>query len=506
MVAEPARPSQTWGGAVLTEQSEGARTWCCASDTPFRTMTERQLEPSSFRDRQARIFYYGGAVYRGLNEQALKEWERLSSAQFFSRLVRERKLIPTERADHVASALLPGREQWAAILKHQKIPFVSYPYEWSFGMLKDAALLQLELLLATLDEGMILKDSSPFNVQWQGAEPVFIDLTSFHELRPGDPWVGYRQFCQLFLYPLLLLAYKNIPFQPWLRGSLEGIQPDHCLQLMSARDYARPGVVTHVYLQARAQARYGGTKRDIRAELRGAGFDARLIKANAQGLYKLVQRLTWQCERSTWSDYASQSPYQAADAERKAAFVREIVSARRWTLVWDMGCNTGAFSRIAAEHADYVVALDADQVAIERFYQALKAEQHTKILPLLANVADPSPNLGWRGLERKALEERTKPDLVLCLALAHHLVISANIPLDELVDWLADLGADVIIEFITKSDPMVQALLHNKDDQYADYDKEYFERRLSSRFTIARQETLASGNRILYHATTALTR
>ena len=297
-----------------------------------------------------------------------------------------------------------------------------------------------------------------------------------------------------------------MPFQPWLRGSLEGIEPEHCLQLMSARDYARPGVFTHMYLKARAQARYGHTQRDIRAELRGAGFEARLIKANANSLYKLVQRLTWNCERSTWSHYASQSPYQAADAERKAAFVRQIVSSRRWTLVWDIGCNTGIFSRIAAEHACYVVALDADQVAIERFYQALKADRHTKILPLLANVADPSPNLGWRGSERKPLQERAKPDLVLCLALAHHLVISANIPLGDLVDWLADLGADVIIEFITKSDPMVQVLLHNKEDQYADYEQEYFERRLSSRFTIARQETLASGNRILYHATTARTR
>ena len=469
-------------------------------------MTEQQFEPGSFRDRQARIFYYKKTVYRGLNKQALKEWEEFSSTQLFSRLLHQKKLIPTERLDRESSELIPGSEQWATILKHRTIPFISYPYEWSFGMLKDAALLQLELLLGALEEGMILKDSSPFNVQWHGTDPVFIDLTSFHKLLPGDPWVGYRQFCQLFLYPLLLLAYKNVPFQPWLRGSLEGFQPDDFLRLMSVRDYLRPGVIAHVFLQARAQALYGSTKRNIRAELRTAGFDARLIKANVLGLYKLVQRLTWQCSRSTWSDYANQSPYQFEDAERKIKFVREIVSTRHWPLIWDLGCNTGTFSRIAAEHADYVVALDSDQVAIERFYQVLRQERQTKILPLLTNIADPSPNLGWRGLERKPLKNRGEPDLVLCLALVHHLVITANIPLDELVDWLAELGADLIIEFVTKDDPMVKTLLHNKEDQYAEYDKENFERILSSRFAIRRQDTLGSRSRILYHATGPSTR
>lgn len=462
-------------------------------------MTEPQYEPGSFRDRNARVFAHEGKILRGLNPQALAEWEKLSATRFFRRFEREGTLVHTERVD-AAAPLPPGLASWSAILSHQKVPFVSYPYEWCFGMLKDAALLQLELLLAALDEGMILKDSSAFNVQWNGALPVFIDVASFETQRSGEPWVGYRQFCQMFLYPLLVQAYRNVPFQPWLRGSLDGIEPEHCNALMSARDYLRAGVLTHVYLQAKAQSHFGFTKRDIRVDLRNAGFGAELIKANARGLRKIVRGLTWMRDRSTWSEYATENSYGQADAEKKASFVRSVVMSRPLQLVWDLGCNTGRFSRIAAENAQCVVALDGDQLAIERLYQALKLEKNTTVLPLVGNVADPSPNLGWRGTERRSLAERGRPELVLCLALIHHIVIGANIPLGEFVNWLAALGGDVILEFVTKQDPMVQGLLRNKEDNYADYEQGCLERCLSSSFTIVRRETLGSGTRIMYHA------
>jgi ribosomal protein L11 methylase PrmA len=181
-------------------------------------------------------------------------------------------------------------------------------------------------------------------------------------------------------------------------------------------------------------------------------------------------------------------------------FVREMVLSRPWNLVWDLGCNIGVFSRIAAENARYVVAMDADQLSIERFYQALKAEGNTPILPLVSNLADASPNLGWRGLERKSLTERGKPDLTLCLALIHHVVISANIPLKEFIDWLASLGTSLVIEFVTKEDPMVKTLLRNKQDNYADYEIKYFEQCLDRVFEVAQRKMLASGTRILYFA------
>ena len=466
-------------------------------------MPDILFEPGSFRDRTSRIFYSCGSVYRALTQQALQEWETFSTTQFYRRLSAEGKIIRGERKDDALS--LDLAREWAAVLKHPTLPFISYPYEWPFSMLRDAALLQLELLLAALDEGLTMKDATPFNFQWLGTQPLFIDLPSFERFTPGEPWVGYRQFCQLFLYPLLLQAYKDIPFQPWLRGSLDGIEPEQCQRLMSLRDFLRPGVLSHVYLQAKAQSQYAATARNVKAELREAGFDAALIQANVKRLQKLVRKLSWRRATSTWSDYTEQTSYNTEDEQRKKAFVRQVAQAESRELVWDLGCNTGVFSRIAAENARTVVAMDADHLVVERLYHSLKAEEQTTILPLVSNLADPSPNLGWRGCERKTLPERGKPDLTLCLALIHHIVITANVPLKEFVDWLANLTQELVIEFVTRNDPMVRTLLRNKRDIYADYHQEYFERCLKEAFTVIRQESLASGARLLYYGRTKRT-
>ncbi len=463
-------------------------------------MSQQQVESGSFRDRKAKVFYHKGGVYRVLSRAAMSDWKALSATRFFPRFSGDGKIVRTEIVNSFDSPEVQPQGQWVGVLKHERIPFISYPYEWSFGMLKDAGLLQLELLLEALKENLILKDSSAFNVQWRGSVPAFIDITSFEKLAPGEPWVGYRQFCQLFLYPLLLQAYKDVPFQLWLRGSLDGIESEHLVRLMSARDFLRPGVFTHVFMQARMQSRFGNSQRDVKTDLRKAGFSKQLIVSNLKRIKKLIQGLKWEPEKSVWADYAITNSYSEEESERKAAFVREVVHSRFWELTWDLGCNTGVFSRIAAENARYVVALDADQLAVERLFRELKAEGIKTILPLLNNLADPSPNLGWRGLERKSLANRGKPELVLCLALIHHLVISANIPLGEFVEWLAGLGGDLVIEFITKEDAMVQTLLRNKEDNYSDYNKEFFEECLSKAFDLVRHERLDSGRRILYYA------
>lgn len=466
-------------------------------------MVAPHFEPGSFRDRTSRVFYQDGAVLRGLSTHAAQEWEVLKTKPFFRQSMAEGKIVQTEQVESPGSSPSPhsGRcdEPWSVILKHQAIPLISYPYEWPFSMLQDAARLTLELQAAALNADMTLKDATPFNVQWSGSQPVFIDIPSFERLRAGEPWVGYRQFCQLFLYPLFLQAYKDMPFQPWLRGNLEGIEPTQCAQLMSLRDLFRPGVLSHVVLQAKAQASYARTERNLKKDLRQAGFHKALIQANVSRLQKLVAQLTWKQARSTWSDYTEALPYTEREQHQKADFVRRITHSRRWNLVWDLGCNTGTFSRIAAENAEYVLAMDIDALVIERLYCTLKQEQSSNILPLISNVADPAPNLGWRGLERKALVERGKPDLTLCLALLHHVVISAHIPLREFITWLASLDTALVIEFVTRDDPMVQTLLRHKADHYTDYDLGYFERCLADVCTVTERQPLASGTRILYY-------
>ena len=200
-----------------------------------------RFDPGSFRDPDTKIFHYNGAIFRCLTARALADWTRLAATDFHARFMAQDRIVPTQQVTD-RTALPPLPSKWVAVLEHRRLPMVSYPYEWSFGMLKDAALLQLDVIRAALDEQMTLKDATSFNVQWNGARPTFIDIGSFTAYVPGEPWAGYRQFCETFLYPLLLQAYRDIPFHPWLRGRLDGITAEQCRSLLSGRARWRRGV------------------------------------------------------------------------------------------------------------------------------------------------------------------------------------------------------------------------------------------------------------------------
>ncbi len=454
------------------------------------------LEPGSFRDPESRVFYAGDDVFRALSPDGLSDFEALQATG----LLDDERVVRTERSDGVPAVRDLLVHEPAAVLRHERIPFVSYPYEWTFSMLKDAALLQLDLLLDALGHDMVIKDSTPYNVQFKGARPTFVDVGSFERLREGEPWVGYRQFCMLYLYPLLLQSVKDVPFQPWLRGSIDGITPSQMRALMSFRDRFRKGMFTNVFLHARLEARYSGKPEQVKQEVRRV-FKKELLVANVRKMRKLVQRLDWSPPDGVWTAYGERNSYTDDDARRKDDFVREVSKSREWKLVWDIGANNGRYSRIAAEGAKTVVAVDADQGPVELLYRDLREEGNEQILPLTMNLADPSPGLGWRGLERKAMPERGKPDLVLALALVHHVAISANVPVREFIDWLASLGSALVIEFPTREDPMVKQLLAPKrDGLHPDYELDFFERTLKDAFEVERSERLESGTRVLYFA------
>jgi hypothetical protein len=453
------------------------------------------LEPGSFRDPDSRVFTAGGRILRVLSEQGLADWHELSA----SGLLDELPVIGTREVEADVPEALHGGV--AAVLEHDVIPFVSYPYEWTFSMLRDAALLQLGLLRQAIEKGLTLKDSSPYNVQFHGAEPVFIDVGSFERLREGEPWAGYRQFCMLFLYPLLLQAWKDVPFQPWLRGNLDGISPHEARSLLSARDLLRRGALSHVVLHDRLERRYEQRDVDLRGELRKAGFKKELILANIRRLERLVGRLRWEPAGSAWSDYTLDTTYSSEDAERKARFVAAAAEEERPRVVWDLGCNEGRHARLAAEHAEYVVAMDADGLVADRLYRALRDEGQKRILPLTVNVVDPPPGLGWRGRERRPLLERGRPDLTLALALIHHVSIAGNIPVAEFLDWLHGSTRSVVIEFVSPEDPMARRLLARKQPgNHPDYRADWFEQCLHERFDVVRSEALAGGVRTLYLA------
>jgi SAM-dependent methyltransferase len=454
------------------------------------------LEPGSFRDPESRVFYAGDDVFRALSPDGLSDFEALEATG----LLDGERVVPTQRADRMADAGDLLVHQPAAVLRHERIPFVSYPYEWTFSMLKDAAQLQLDLLLEALGHDMVLKDSTPYNVQFKGARPIFVDVGSFERLREGEPWVGYRQFCMLYLYPLLLQSAKGVPFQPWLRGSIDGITPGQMRALMSFRDRFRKGVFTNVFLHAKLEERYADKPAQVKQEVKRV-FKKELLVANVRKMRKLVQRLEWSPPEGVWTAYGERNSYTDDDARRKDEFVRDVAKSRDWKLVWDIGCNNGRYSRIAAEGARTVVAVDADAGPVELLYRDLRDEANEQILPLTMNLADPSPGLGWRGLERKAMPERGKPELVLALALVHHVAISANVPVKEFIDWLRSLGSALVIEFPTREDPMVKQLLAPKrDGLHPDYELEFFERTLKEAFEVERSERLESGTRVLYFA------
>jgi SAM-dependent methyltransferase len=463
---------------------------------PLPETSSGVFEPGSFRDPESRIFYEGNAVYRALSPEGLRDFEAVQA----SGLLDDGRVVGTEPVENVAALKDLLVHEPAAVLRHERIPFVSYPYEWTFSMLKDAALLQLDLLLASLEHDIVMKDATPYNVQFKGSRPVFVDVGSFERLREGEPWVGYRQFCMLYLYPLLLQSAKGVAFQPWLRGAIDGITPTQMRALMSFRDRFRRGVFTNVFLHAKLEARYADRPGEVKQEVKRV-FKKELFVANVRKMRKLVERLRWDPPEGVWTAYGERNTYTDDDARRKDEFVRAVATSRQWQLVWDIGANNGRYSRIAAEGAKTVVAVDADQGPVELLYRDLKAEGDERILTLAMNLADPSPGLGWRGLERRALPDRGRPDLVLALALVHHMAIGANVPVREFIDWLASLGSALVIEFPTREDPMVKKLLAPKrEGLHPDYELGFFERRLNDAFEVERSERLESGTRVLYYA------
>jgi hypothetical protein len=459
-------------------------------------------DPGSFRDRDSRVVISGDDVLRVLSAQGLEEFEALRGSALFRQAVSDGRLVGTELADvEGPSEVLP--EGCAAVLRHERVPFVSYPYEWTFGMLRDAALLQLDLLDGALAESLTLKDATPYNVQWRGTVPTFVDVGSFERLRESEPWIGYRQFCSLFLFPLMLQAYRDVPFQPWLRGSLEGISPEEAARTLSLRDRLRRGVLIHVALHARLQQRHSADSgREAKRDLKAAGFKPEIVRANVRKMRRLVERLRWTPPQTAWTGYGEDPGYAEADRRAKEEFVASSCERIAPALVWDLGTNDGTYARIASRSADHVVAMDADHATVEQLYRALRDEGARTILPLVIDLCDPSPDRGWRHAERPRLERRGRPGLILSLALVHHVSITRNVPLAEVVEWLAGLGDALVVEFPTREDPMVERLLAAKrDDAHADYALEHFDRLMEQRFTVHSRVTLPSNTRVLYEAT-----
>lgn len=462
-------------------------------------------DDGSFRDPSGRVYRVlgerGEAVVRGLRRDAAERMAKLLAEPFFRELVDGGHVVETTLLDAGDPYARPVLEAgWDAAVRHAAVEFVTWPYEWPFSMLQDAALLQLRLLETSVTNGWTLQDATPFNVQWRGARPTFVDAPSFVPW-DGGYWRGYRQFCATFLTPLLLTAHLGIPFQPLLRSRLEGIPPEEAVRYFRGPRRFKRGVPSHVWFPAMAEGGVRRRRRQAPASRRWSGRQPRTaLLALLDGLKRLVAGLSTGPARSDWARYADGHSYDDADYGRKRDFVERHAAARRPRLTWDLGANTGAFSRLAARSSGLVVAVDGDPAAVDLLYRPLRApggDAPRNVVPLVMDVANPSPGQGWAGRERAAFEARGRPDLVLFLALIHHLRVSANVPLALCLEWLRGLGAAVILEFVGREDEMFRALVEHRREDYADYTAERFEEEVRGRFRVLDRQRLKGGAREL---------
>ena len=464
-------------------------------------MTEKlRTDGGSFKDPAGRVYRVvldtrDERILRGLNHAATRIIEKLIAEPFFEELVASGQVVTTKLLDPEAPDARRVREdRWHAVAEHDAVDFVTWPYEWPFSMLKDAALLHLRLLETSVRNGWILKDATPFNIQWNGTRPVFIDVPSFVPWEDAEYWQGYRQFCATFLTPLLLTAHLGIPFQPWLRSQMEGIPPEEAAKYFYGLRRFKQGVLSHVWFPAKAERR-ARAQRPARPRYRQPKT---ILLALLDSLKRLVVRLSYGPASSDWAQYSETHSYEKDDFEQKKGFVERHTLARRPGLTWDLGANTGTFSRIAARHSRIVVAMDDAQDAVEVLYREACAGGPRNIVPLVMDLANLSPGQGWWGRERPAFDARRSPDMVLCLALVHHMRVSANIPLPLFIGWLRSLGGTIILEFVGRNDEMFQKLLENKQEDYADYTAENFESEVRRHFSVRDRLKMKDGLRELF--------
>ena len=461
-------------------------------------------DPGSFRDPKSRVYLSGTRVLRGLRSSQT-EVEALLSARFLVDGMESGEIVTTslitDRTDLEGLKITSGKVPWQAVMEHQRLPVISYPFEWSRGMLLDAAELELRVARKALAEGWVMIDATPYNVQFVGSRPVHIDLGSFEPYQDGGAWIAYRQFCEMFLYPLLLgTRGSGSEHRVMLRGSLAGIPASMCWTKLAVSKRLHPSLIVHVGLQAAAEKRKDRETRTFtHSDLAAAGMTAKVIDRQMGGLEKLLGRIDRRVKNSQWSSYSDRSHYSSEAYQAKRDFVVSVASANRPSLVLDVGANDGTFSEAVAPFADYVVAVDSDDAVIDNLYSSLK-DSGKNILPLVLDIADPSSGRGWANTERQPFFRRVQPDLVLFLAVIHHLVISASIPAELVVEFLRSLGADVILEIPSLNDPMVSLLLEQKAnaEDYRDrYDDAMITRSLENRFEIRRREEI--GTRSILH-------
>jgi ribosomal protein L11 methylase PrmA len=452
----------------------------------------RRIE-GSFRDPSGFVYTRQGTLYRQVNQSFAESFDAFIASGLYDELVQDRLLV----AHQQVGLDLAAAESAHAVLQPVPVPFISYPYEWSFSQLKDAALLTLDIQERALKRGFTLRDSSAYNVQFHQGRPLLIDTLSFEPLEEGKPWTAYKQFCEHFMVPLTLMSSRDVRCETLLRSYIDGIPLDLGSRLLPRRTWLRLSTLLHVHLHALAQRRYASSS-VTSTPAKGRSISGKSLLSLVKNLRAAVERLSWLPVGTEWAEYASDNSYSEAAGRTKREIVQRFLQHAAPRSVWDLGANTGEYSRVAGEIAPLVVSFDVDPAAIDRNYRRVRAENNARILPLLLDLSNPSPAQGWAGRERLSLEQRGPADLVMALALIHHLAIGHNVPLDRIAAFFSCLASRLVIEFVPKTDSQVQRLLLSRPDIFPGYTKDGFEAAFRQYYTIDRIEPIQESERLLY--------
>jgi ribosomal protein L11 methylase PrmA len=445
------------------------------------------MHPASYRDNSGFIFEQDGKIYRYIHPVYEIHYTQLMNSGLYDELVKKTMLV----AHRQITETQKFNFKEGIILLPEQIPFISYPYEWSFDMWKDAALLTLQIAMTSLKKEMILKDATPFNIQFYKGRPVFIDTLSFENYEAGKPWVAYRQFCECFLGPLLLMHYCHPDTNKLFTVYPNGIPMDLLVSLLPKKSKWNINTQLHIHLQAKFS---GKAKQKPGTE---NNFSQQKLQLLLKGLESFVQKLSPKKIKTIWDDYYTDTISGAGYLQAKTTLVKSFISNIDFKNVIDLGANDGHFSLLFHEDRN-VIATDADSNCINDLYLKIKKENKANILPLVNNLTTPSPAIGWANNERDSLTARLKADLVLALALVHHLAIANNLPLQLIADWLKPMGEYLIIEFVPKSDEKVKLLLQNRNDIFDDYTLDNFKTIFTEVFELSKEENVGNTGRVLF--------
>ncbi|MCM0083729.1 class I SAM-dependent methyltransferase [Geomonas sp. Red32] len=457
----------------------------------------------SFRDPAGRLHFVGDSPVRQVYAEAADECRALVGGEFFQGMMKNGEVVRTRVLDKAPGELATVTRPGELILAHESIPFPSFPAEWCGEMLKAAALLTLEMAERGLARGVGLKDATPYNVLFKGSRPVFVDVLSFEKRDPLDPvWLAQGQFMRTFLLPLLAASHLGLPLSTLFLVRRDGMEPEQLYRMLGPLDRIRPRFLSPVslpvWLSGRAEREAASVYRPRRSK---SGEQAEFVlRTQLKGLRRQVERSWRPPARSTWSDYETSCSYEKDAFDQKSSFVEEFLRRTRPGRVLDVGCNSGHFSRLAAEAGSEVVALDQDPVVVEALYRK-SAERGMNILPLVVDVARPTPAAGWNNEETPSFLARARGrfDAVFMLALVHHLVVTGQIPLDEVLALAARItNRHLVIEYVPPEDPQFKRLTRGRDSLYRQLTREHFERTAAQHFTIRERTKVIDQERWLY--------